>query len=222
MARTGEVPRGVTWLDISDQVPKWFASYVGQGMAEGVAWKLVPVRIFPSLYELSLDNDVILWTIPPALKDWLKSEDREACLMAADALPALGQFSGLCNNQALNSGIRGLPPHFDFETRLQNLLSDTGIILESELDEQGLQAATLLRCKLLLVSTEDVSICSPFPMHQQHLGKCGVHFVGLNPKYTPWTLEGQPAHQVIRERWDSYLGELQHLVWNSRDYVRTE
>ncbi len=212
MARTGELPAGVSWLDISDQIPKWFASYVGQGMAEGVAWKLAPVRVFPSAFELSLDNDVILWAIPPAIKDWLESGDQDACLMAADMLPALGQFSALCSNRALNSGIRGLPPGFDFETRLQAMLLETGIILESELDEQGLQAATLLQSKLFVVGTEDVSICSPFPMHQQHLGRCGAHFVGLNPKYTPWTLEGRPAHEVIRERWDSHLPQLNRLV----------
>ncbi len=212
MARTGDLPPGVTWLDISDQIPKWFAAYVGQGMAEGVAWKLAPVRIFPHRYELSLDNDVILWAIPSAMQDWLGSGDRQACLMAADALPALGQFSDLCKHQALNSGIRGLPPGFDLETRLQKMLVETGIILESELDEQGLQAATLLQSKLFVVSTEDVSICSPFPMHQQHLGRCGVHFVGLNPKSTPWTLEDRPAHEVIRERWRSYASELQRLV----------
>jgi hypothetical protein len=52
-------------------------------------------------------------------------------------------------------------------------------------------------------------------MHQQGLGRCGVHFVGLNPKRTPWTFDGDGAHEVIRERWDSFAGELDRLVWGS-------
>jgi hypothetical protein len=36
--------------------------------------------------------------------------------------------------------------------------------------QQGLQAAVLLESKLFVVGTDDVSICSAFPMHQQGLG----------------------------------------------------
>jgi hypothetical protein len=63
-----------------------------------------------------------------------------------------------------------------------------------------------------VVSTDDVSICSPFPNHQQHLGSCGAHFVGLNTKRMPWILDGRGAHEVIREHWDSYRNELTRLV----------
>ncbi len=142
-------------------------------MAEGVAWKLAPVRVFPALYELSLDNDVILWALPQALEEWLRSGDGSSCLIAADIQSTLGQFAAMCNHRALNSGIRGLPPGLDMEGRLRNTLARSGVILQSELDEQGLQAAVLLQSRLFVSSTEDVSICSPFPNHQQHLGKCG-------------------------------------------------
>jgi hypothetical protein len=78
----------------------------------------------------------------------------------------------LGNMQAspLNSGIHGLPPGFDMGTRLHQKLTQSGTILKSELDEQGLQAAVLPKSKLFVVGTDDVSICSAFPMHQQGLG----------------------------------------------------
>jgi hypothetical protein len=216
LARTGSVPSGIEWLHANDLIPDWLTSQMGRSMAEGVAWKLAPVRIFPSLHELSLDNDVLLWKIPSAIDRWLTFRGRDGCLIAADVSPALGQFSEMCRHRPLNSGIRGLPPGFDMESRLRRKLTESGIVLESELDEQGLQAAVLLESKLFVIDTDDVSICSPFPMHQQHLGRCGVHFVGLNPKRMPWTIDGRAAHELIRERWKSYAGELERLIWSNR------
>jgi hypothetical protein len=217
--RVGDVPCRVEWTPVRRDVPPWLHPHVSQGMAEGVAWKLQPVRMFSWLHELSLDNDVILWAIPGAMRDWLLSDDCDACLLAGDVAPALGQFAAVCNHRPLNSGIRGLPPGFDMERRLQDTLRNANVVLQSELDEQGLQAAVLLHTKLFVVSTDDVSICSPFPNHQQHLGRCGAHFVGLNPKRMPWILNGRGAHEVIRERWFGYASELAQLT--QRPKVRT-
>lgn len=211
-ARTGRLPCEVSWINATQLVPDWLYRHVTGEMAEGVAWKLAPVRLFPSLYELSLDNDVILWALPAAMKQWLNSEQGSLCLMAADLQPALGQFSEICNRRPLNSGIRGLPPGLDLGARLQSMLARTGILLQSELDEQGLQSAVLSESRLLVIPTEDVSICSPFANHQKHLGRCGVHFVGLNPKWMPWTLDGRGAHEVVRENWARFAGELARFV----------
>lgn len=212
VARIGELPFGVEWLHVSNYLPKWFRPHVDPEMAEGVAWKLAPVRVFPTLHELALDNDLILWALPSAVSEWLRCGQDSACLMAADVQSALGQFSAMCDYRALNSGIRGLPPGFDMEGRLRDTLIRSDLTLQSELDEQGVQAAVLLQSKLFVVSTDDVSICSPFPNHQQHLGSCGAHFVGLNTKRMPWILDGRGAHEVIREHWDSYRNELTRLV----------
>lgn len=202
--RTGDIPPQVNWLQTDVAVPSWLRPYVSPQMAEGVAWKFAPVRVFPMLHELSLDNDVLLWALPESIRSWLRSEDPASCLMAADLQPALGKFSEMCNHRPLNSGIRGLPPNFDMEAKLRGKLRATGITLESELDEQGLQAAVLLDCPLFVVTTQEVSICSPFPNHHQHLGTCGAHFVGLNVKSMPWTLDGRGAHELIRENWIRY------------------
>lgn len=209
---TGEIPSEVRWIDAGGLVPDWLGAHVSSEMAEGVAWKLAPVRSFPDRYELSLDNDVVLWELPAAIERWLLSGRLESCLLAADLKPALGQFATLGQDRALNSGILGLPPGFDLETRLRDTLAESGVRLQSELDEQGLQAATLLRTTLRVVDTDDVSICSPFPNHQQHLGRCGAHFVGLNPKRSPWILEGRFAHEVIGEFWQARKSRLRALV----------
>jgi hypothetical protein len=221
MESTGEIPTEVRWIDATPLVPDWLWAHVSPEMAEGVAWKLAPVRSFPDCYELSLDNDVVLWALPAAVERWLMSGTLETCLLAADLTPALGQFATFCGDLALNSGIRGLPPGFDLETRLRNTLAQSGVRLQSELDEQGLQAATLLQMPLRLVSTDDISICSPFPNHQQHLGRCGAHFVGLNPKRLPWMLEGRSAHEVIREFWDSHKEDVGTLILASASVLST-
>jgi hypothetical protein len=98
-------------------------------MAEGVAWKLAPVRVFPDCYELSLDNDVVLWSIPREMHLWLNSPAPDTCVLAADVLPALGQFAAVCGHRPLDSGIRGLPPHFDLERRLKDKLIQSGVRL---------------------------------------------------------------------------------------------
>lgn len=210
--RLGSVGNDVQWVHAANHIPAWLQRRLDDGMAEGVAWKLAPVRFFPDLYELSLDNDVVLWQVPRAIRQWLASVDPESCLMAEDAQRSLGQFSSYCDDRSINSGIRGIPPGFDLEGRLRQTLEETAIVLRSELDEQGLQAAVLSQTNLSLVSRDDVSICSPFPMHQSNLGRCGAHFVGLNQKQLPWELEGRGAHEVIHERWRNYRSQLHRLV----------
>jgi hypothetical protein len=218
-ARIGALPCAVDWIPVTNILPRWLGDHVTNDMAEGVAWKLLPVRAFPELHELSLDNDVILWALPKAIKDWLAATDPNACLVAQDVQPGLGQFAAVSGYKALNLGIRGLPPHFDMEGRLSDKLLSSDVILQSELDEQGLQLAVLIETKLFVVSTEDVSICSPFDNHQHHLGRCGAHFVGVNPKRLPWILDGRGAHEVIREHWDSYIDEVCARVAQGRGAV---
>lgn len=198
--QTGAVPDRICWLDAGRLAPAWLKTNTDPLMAEGVAWKFAPVRLFPDRYEIALDNDVILWDLPQAMRWWL--DDGRGCLMAEDVQRCFGQFAGACDCGPLNSGIRGIPPGFNLEERLREMLGD--LILRSEVDEQGLQAAALARSKLFTVSTADVTICSPFPAHQHHLGKCGAHFVGLNAKRSPWILDGRWAHEVVRQEWERF------------------
>lgn len=205
--KAGEAPRGVDWLP-SGQSPASLAEFLDDAMAEGVAWKLAPPRVFPDIYELSLDNDCILWNLPDAVAAWLEEEEPR-CLIAADVKPAFGAFAEFTRPEPRNTGIRGLPPHHDLLRALLRILQQQPVQLRSELDEQGLQAAALdLDNPAHIVSTHDVSICSPFWPHQFDLGKAGAHFVGLNSRALPWSYDDRPASEWIAEHWRMHFPEL--------------
>jgi hypothetical protein len=146
-----------------------------------------------------------------AVRAWLGRHSE--FLLAADVVSANGAFDDLTGPVALNSGIRGFPPGFDYESRLIEMLRNSGRILRRELDEQGLQIATLTRSgHCHVVSLDDVPICSPFPPHLSHLGSCGAHFVGLNVRDLPWDFHGRPATEWRLEHWHAHLPELERRV----------
>lgn len=210
----GPVPDAVTWQTADACLPEWLrARALDPGMAEGVAWKFAPLQCFPDRCELALDNDVILWDMPEALAAWLADSSPESCLFAEDVTSSLGQFGSMCGARALNTGIRGLPAGFDLEERLRAVLDVHPVTLVSELDGQGLQVAALSWTRPpYAVSVHDVTICSPFPPHLPHLGRCGAHFVGLNAKRFGWDFYGEPAEGVRARHWERYRTELYQRV----------
>ncbi|WP_207477095.1 hypothetical protein [Arenibaculum pallidiluteum] len=209
--RAGPVPDCVRWM-AAGALPDALRSHLGPGMAEGVAWKLAPPRCFPGRYELSLDNDCILWDRPAALAAWLE-ETAPRCLVAADVELALGAFTNLTDARPRNTGIRGLPPGYDLTAALAAVLEEHPAPLESELDEQGLQVVALDRgAPAHVVSTEDVAICSPFWPKRPVLGRAGAHFVGLNSRSLPWRYYDRPASDWVRENWNRHRAELYRRV----------
>lgn len=212
--RAGTLPVEVLWHEQTvAEIPSWLRAHLGAAMTEGTGWKLTPLQLFPDRHELSLDNDLVLWEQPAAMREWLRRSD--ATLMAEDVERCFGRFQSSPVAGALNSGIRGLPPGFSYEAKLQaamldlEQLSGAPVQLTSELDEQGLQAAALSRdTPLLRVTTAEVSICSPFWPRNPELGSCGAHFVGLNPKMIPWNYFDRPGYEVRAEHWDRYRAEI--------------
>ncbi len=213
----GDLPEEVRWVEVTaGDVPEWLRPHLEGAFAEGVApmsegtaWKLLPVRLFPEMYELSLDNDCVVWAVPEAMRKWLAAEGRT--LMAADTERCLGQFQGDARVVGtINSGIRGLPPGFDLEAALKASLAEKlGVMLTSELDEQGLQAVALHRSMpALVVETGEVSICSPFWPRDPEMGTCGAHFVGLNSRHIAWDYFDRPGNEVRREHFDRHRAEL--------------
>lgn len=214
--RTGPVPDAVSWRDATGELPGFLAAAFGAGMAEGVAWKLAPLRLFPERHEISLDNDCILWELPPSMAAWLAGAGGPAaCLMAQDVRACYGRFAPQCPAQACNAGIRGLPPGFDLDAALREAIArcrreaNGPAVFRSELDEQGLQAAALsLAGPLEIVPLEQVTICSPFAPNLPYLGSCGAHFVGLNARHIAWDYYGRPADDCMSEHWQRHLPEL--------------
>lgn len=195
----GELPVDVRFVPVTrDDIPHFIREKLDFSMAEGTGWKFAPLQVFPDRYELALDNDCVLWRMSESLLMWL---DSSSCLVAEDVRPCFGQFAALAGTAPRNSGIRGLPPAFDLETALRRTFERCPGTLKSELDEQGLQVATLVHGPHFVVSRDEVTICSPFPPHVSRLGTAGVHFVGLNAKALPWTYNGRPAHEFVRAHW---------------------
>lgn len=210
---TGPLPDDVMWRDSTDALPPLLRKHLTSEMAEGAAWKLAPLRVFPDRFELSLDNDCILWDLPEALRLWLEDPGQEHCVLAEDVRPCFGRFARLAGSAPRNAGIRGLPPHFDLESALLDILSTQSEPLVSELDEQGLQVAAVSRKHPpLVVTTKEVSICSPFPPHLPDLGTCGVHFVGLNARSVGWKHEGRPGEEWLREHFEGLEPRVEELV----------
>ena len=215
-ARTGPLPPGVGWLDATGALPEFLRRLLGEGMAEGTGWKLAPLRCFPALHEISLDNDCILWSAPDALREWLTG-DSQCCVMAEDVRACYGQFAAQCPDRPpCNAGIRGLPPGFDLESALRAAIArreqavGATPVFDSELDEQGLQVAALSAAEpLKVVSLRDVTVCSPFHPHLPDLGRCGAHFVGLNARTIAWNYYDRPADEWMTEHWDRHRPVLQ-------------
>ena len=200
MRRCGWVPGRVLWRQVTRLLPSWLAAHLDHGFAQGAAWKLIPLQVFPHRHELALDNDVILWDVPLAVSRWL-SESR-SCLVAEDVQAAFGQFAAFCEPYPRNLGIRGLPPGFDLARHMQRVLERARGPLGSELDEQGLQLAALQSAgPVHVVPIDEVSICSPFPPHLPGLGRSGAHFCGLNARSLGWSFEGRPAETYVQAHW---------------------
>jgi hypothetical protein len=199
-ARIGPISKYVDWHDSTGEIPDWLGPYLDPNMAEGVAWKFAPPRLFPDRHVLSLDNDVVLWRMPPTIRDWL--QDTDALLIAEDVLACHGKFAHLCPKEPRNSGIVGIPPHYDRGFHLRALLGEAGVRLSSETDEQGLQVALVTSMKHRVVSLSEVTICGYFRPHLHELGSCGAHFVGVNVK----------QHPVAHGFWDGMKAEVERRV----------
>lgn len=216
--RVGDVPMEVAWRAVDGAVPGVLREFLDAGMAEGVAWKLMPLRVFERMREVSLDNDVILWAMPGAMREWLACGDAGQCLMAEDVKACFGRFARWCGDVPRNAGIRGLPAGFDLGAALGTVLRRAGEaegagVMTSETDEQGLQTAALsVEKPVVAVGLEDVTICSPFWPHMPELGRCGAHFVGLNARHIAWDYYDRPADAWMREHWGRHYEEVRRRV----------
>ncbi len=198
--RARELPVACEWHEVTRAVPRLVRDHLDEAMAEGVAWKFAPLRLFPERYELSLDNDCVLWTLPETIARWLRGGS--SCLLLEDVRACFGRFAARCGPRPLNAGIRGFPPGFDFGSALAEVLRGESGVLSTELDEQGLQVAALsLAAPPSVVPLAEVTICSPFPPHLPHLGRCGAHFCGLNAFDLGWRLGDRPASELVRDHW---------------------
>lgn len=168
--------------------------------AVGPAWKLFPARLRQESHEIFIDNDLILHEKHPVIDLFLRSNNMIFC--TEGYAKRFGVFQNLITkNIKLNSGFFGLPPHFDFKARIEEVVSmfdlppffDFKYELEhrhkklghtkmffdgfSRYDEQGCVSLILSNhSNFKLVSIKDISVC----VDKFKIGLFGIHFVGLN------------------------------------------
>ncbi len=216
-AWTGAASSLAEWRDCTNLLPEWVHDRIDQGMAEGVAWKFVPVRFCEDQHVLSLDNDVVLWGMPESIRLWLR--DGNSLLIAEDVKCRYGAFASQCPVQPRDSGVTGFPPGWDIERRLRELLHGTR--MTSECDEQGLQVAMITSEPHRLVTLEEVSISGYFRPHLLELGSCGAHFVGVNPKRSASTWQGRSIEQYAHEFWNGMRPQVEQHIRTAGSLGRT-
>jgi len=212
--RTGDVPQTVGWIECSaSSVPKFIKQRLDDSMSEGTAWKFAMPRLAPDRFEIALDNDVVLWEVPGPMESWLADAAQSRCLVAEDVVAMFGKFAPQCGSRAINGGIRGFPPGFDYEAALREVLMQNAALIQTEIDEQGLQAAAMMLPGVPdFVTLQDVTICSPWPPHLPYLGRCGAHFVGLNGSALSWEEDGRNAIEQTREKWRTMRAQIEAKI----------
>lgn len=215
-AKTGVLPDGVHWQSVARELPEFLRTRIGTDAdAHDVGWKMVPLRLFPDRFELSIDNDCILWDLPVTIAGWLDDNHPTRCLLVEDVRLCSGRFAAE-HPEPRSTCLRGLPPGFDLGAALAAELASVPDLLSSEQDELGLQVAALSRHEPpCAVPVADVTICSPFPPHHLAVGRCGAHFVGINTK-PPAAAEGATLDagdiEPLREHWRRHRLRLFGLV----------
>jgi hypothetical protein len=211
--RTGPTPPDLTWIAAT---PRHFPEFLRERLAQDdgapPVWSFAPLRLFPDRFELAIDNECILWDWPSGLARWLA--DGRRCLVAADLDPPFGVVAAPEGIEPRSAGLRGLPPTFDLEAALREVLAELPDgPLAPETVEHELQTAAVARpAPPYFVPQHDVSVCAPFVPELCALGRCGTRFVGLNARHLPWTRGGRPATAWIADHFDQYRRALYEHV----------
>jgi hypothetical protein len=180
-------------------VPAWMRDHIDPRCGHSAVWRLAPVRVAPACLELSLDGDVILWRIPPAIEEWIS--DEAGCVTAQSSRRPLGKFAGFCGERSCDAAVRALPPGFAYEASLRRLIAEHPVLLDCEDDEYGLQAAALERQHgMRHVTAQEVRLCAPFAAAAPELGSHGAHFPGIGDKSDPqeWARSWERNREAVR------------------------
>lgn len=145
-----------------------------------VHWKLYPPRINKDVHEISVDNDIVIFKRIKEIDLFLDSTKHTLLYQGLNG--AHGYFSEyIPRGIRINSGIFGMPPHFDFIDKMKDIkMLDNW---ENKFDEQGLIAYVLLKDKkyFIIPLTSIPILESNFDIVAMTNDLCcGYHFVGVN------------------------------------------
>lgn len=147
--------------------------------ANKIGWKLYPPRLNSSGHEIFIDNDLIIYKKIPLIDKFLDSSNlffiTEGLLRCFDKADSL-----IAKNIKLNTGFFGIPPNFDFKTKLNYFIKKAEINnWNNHFSEQGVVSCVLTNEKYYVIPLSDIFIC----YNEFKLGKFGTHFVGLNSNF---------------------------------------
>ena len=169
---------GTRLVDVSDLLPKSLRNT----HVKNSWWKYAPGRLAPERYEIVMDNDLVLWKVPPTLEEAI---GRNMLVALTDGV---GQFYGEFSREAgqlqatlrLNAGLLGMPP--GFEVNLREL--DASNLTDFFHSEQGFSAVTYLRYtgNKCLIPLSEVPQLNATEMRAEELvaDHCGGHFCGCS------------------------------------------
>lgn len=141
-----------------------------------VHWKLYPPRLSIDTHELFIDNDIVLTRRLDKIDRFLQGQH----FLLYQGLHGLyGNYPPLLqSNIKINSGVFGLPPHYDWKQDLVEYVADWN----DPFDEQGL-VARLIAKPVDIISQIEIPIIETnhsLKAHDTNMSCCGYHFVGLN------------------------------------------
>lgn len=159
----------------------------------GMAWKLYPPRTNLESHEIMLDNDVIIFRKLEAIERFLQSESLILITEGLMRSYSPDHSNKIRNNFNINSGFVCLPPMFDYKSEIISAMhnhKEWG----DRFDEQSVVAIALQSKNIEIIPMSDISIVGPMTSYK--VGRCGIHFIGINGGYdTHWARFSNIKHQ---------------------------
>lgn len=142
-------------------------------------WKLYPPRLRLNSHEIVMDNDILLFRRVPEIDEFLSSHRP---LLFEGRFRVYGKYENLVPQPfAINSGIFGLPPRFDFQQAIKTFCSnDTEKAWTQWCDDQGVVGGILLKLDPILIKLESVMNYLPEFSFQPKSHWNGIHMIGAN------------------------------------------
>lgn len=166
-------------------------------VSSGSLWKFCPARLQLDTHEIIIDNDLIIADRLEKITQFLKSD---SILICEDTFRFFGRYDNLHKEKiALNSGLIGLPPYYDFHNKLNTFWNENKKEKLSYADEQGLVMALLNSEPNIKITTNEISILHFDKFYDGKNWQCyscfnftpsGFHFVGINRRenHIAWNL----------------------------------
>jgi hypothetical protein len=132
----------VSWLQIDHDVPVFVRRRVDLSMADGLAWRFAPLRVFSGCSEVLLDAECIVAPFARQLWRWAAAPGQRRCLVTRRS-----EYSPSRHSIA----VRGVPASFDLEDALEitlsrgpELLASAEDVIDAELEALSYGAAPVV------------------------------------------------------------------------------